>query len=245
MNDYFHPYLDPLMPTHHEPDEMKDMTFEERITFAITQLCVYVVALIVAAGLCALFGSCTTPKIVENHHHHYEQADTLAVQAMVDKQLTSWHAQMDSSWRQSWQEYTASMTSNEDQKEKVTETITTWTDSLGREMRQEQRTTERSLSRMQQQTEQRLSREFEARLSTALDSVNGIWQLKFEQYQTHFEQSDSTSNSVQPAGVLANDNLPWYKRWWQTLKDYLLIAGIVLLIIATRRIWWPLLKKIF
>ena len=190
------------------------------------------------------FVCCTTPKIVEQHHHHYEQADTLAIQAQVDKQLTSWHAQMDSSWRQSWQEYSASLFSNEDQKEKVTETITTWTDSLGREMRQEQRTTERSLSRMQQQTEQRLSREFEARLSTALDSVNDIWQQRFDAMQTHFEQTDSTNSHVQ-SGSAAFGELPWYKRWWQTLKDYLLMAGIVMLIIATRRIWWPWCKKLF
>ena len=190
------------------------------------------------------FVCCTTPKIVEQHHHHYEQADTLAIKAQVDKQLTSWHAQMDSSWRQSWQEYSASLFSNEDQKEKVTETITTWTDSLGREMRQEQRTTERSLSRMQQQTEQRLSREFEARLSTALDSVNDIWQQRFDAMQTHFEQTDSTNSHVQ-SGSAAFGELPWYKRWWQTLKDYLLMAGIVLLVIATRRIWWPWCKKLF
>jgi len=244
MNDYFHPYLDPLMQTHHEQNEMKDMTFEERITFAIKQFCICVVALIVGAGLCALFGSCSTPKVVESHHHHYEQADTLAVQAQVDKQLNSWHAKMDSSWRQSWQEYSASLFSNEDQKEKVTETITTFVDSLGREVRQEQRTTERSLSRMQHQTEQRLSREFEQRMSVVVDSLNDIWQLKFEQYQTHFEQTDSTDSHVQ-SGSAAFGELPWYKRWWQTLKDYLLMAGIIALLVMTRRIWWPWCKKLF
>ena len=187
-----------------------------------------------------MFAGCASPKIVENHHHHYVQADTLAIQSQIDRRLSNWHAQMDSSWRQSWQEYSASLVSNEDQKEKVTETITTFVDSLGREVRQEQRTTERSLSRMQQQTEQRLSREFEARLSVVVDSVNDIWQQRFEQYQTRFEQADSTSVKETPvAGAL-----PWYKRWWQTLKDYLLIAGIILLIIATRRIWWPWCKKL-
>lgn len=199
--------------------------------------CVYISIVVVFFMLVC----CTTPKIVENHHHHYEQADTLAIQAQVDKQLKSWHEQMDSSLRQRMEEYSASMTSNEDQKEKVTETITTYVDSLGREVRQEQRTTERSLSRMQQQTEQRLSREFEMRLSTALDSVNDIWKQRFERYQTHWEQKDSTHVKETPVA----DALPWYKRWWQTLKDYLLMAGIVLLIIATRRIWWPWCKKLF
>jgi hypothetical protein len=185
---------------------------------------------------------CTTPKTVENHHHHYEQADTLAVQAQIDRRLSSWHAQMDSSWRQSWQEYSASWFSHDDEKEKVTETITTFVDSLGREVRQEQRTTERSLSRMQQQTEQRLSREFEQRMSVIVDSLNDIWQQRFERYQTHWEQTDSTHVKETPA---TKTELPWYKRWWQTLKDYLLIAGIVALLIITRSIWWPWCKKLF
>jgi hypothetical protein len=195
---------------------------------------------IILAGL--VLTGCTTPKIVEQHHHHYEQADTLAVQAMVDKQLNSWHAQMDSSWRQRMDEYSASMTSNEDQKEHITETITTYIDSLGREVRQEQRTTDRSLSKMQQQTEQRLTREFEMRLSTAIDSVNDIWQQRFNAVKGHWEQTDSTHVKETPA---TKTELPWYKRWWQTLKDYLLIAGIVALLIITRSIWWPWCKKLF
>lgn len=190
-----------------------------------------------------ILSGCATPKVVERHHHHYEEADTLAVQAQVDKHLNSWHAQMDSSWRQRMEEYSASLFSNEDEKEKVTETITTFVDSLGREVRQEQRTTERSLSRMQQQTEQRLSREFEARLSVVVDSVNDIWQQRFNAMQTHFEQTDSMNSHVQ-SGSAAFGELPWYKRWWQTLKDYLLMAGIILFIIATRRIWWPWCKKL-
>ena len=228
-----------------ENDPLKDMTFEERIRLCVLQVISFFCVLAIALAVCAvvsLFTGCTTPKIVENHHHHYEQADTLAVQAMVDKHLNSWHAQMDSSWRQRMDEYSASMTSNEDQKEKVTETITTYVDSLGREVRQEQRTTERSLSRMQQQTEQRLSHEFEQRMSVVVDSLNDIWQQRFDAMQTHFEQADSTDVKETPA---TKTELPWYKRWWQTLKDYLLIAGIVLLIIATRRIWWPWCKKLF
>lgn len=180
-----------------------------------------------------------SPKLIEQHHHHYEQADTASIKAQVDQQLQSWHAQMDSSWTQRWQEYTASMVSNEDQKEHITETITTYIDSLGREVRQEQRTTDRSLSKMQQQTEQRLTREFEMRLQQSIDSLNNDWQLKFDALQTHWEKKDSTDVKE----TTAEGTLPWYKRWWQSLKDYLLIAAIILILIATRRIWWPLLKK--
>lgn len=242
----FDNFYNPLhMMQQPEDDPLKDMTFEDRLQLCVLQVisffCVLAITLVVCA-IISLFTGCTTPKAIENHHHHYEQADTLAIQAQVDKQLTSWHAQMDSSWRQSWQEYSASWFSHDDQKEKVTETITTWTDSLGREMRQEQRTTERSLSRLQQQTEQRLSREFEQRISVVVDSVNDIWQQRFERYQTHWEQKDSTHVKETPA---TKTELPWYKRWWQMLKDYLLIAGIILFIIATRRIWWPWCKKLF
>lgn len=196
---------------------------------------------LVAVVIISLFTGCTTPKIVESHHHHYVQADTMVIKAQVDKHLKSWHAQMDSSWRQSWQEYSASLLTHDDEKEKVTETITTFVDSLGREVRQEQRTTERSLSRLQQQTEQRLSREFEQRMSVVVDSLNDIWQLKFERYQTHFEQKGSTHTKETPVA----DALPWYKRWWQTLKDYLLIAAIIAVLITTRNIWWPWCKKLF
>ena len=241
----FDNFYNPLhMMQQPEDDPLKDMSFEDRVRLCVLQVISFFCMLIIALVICAvvsLFTGCTTPKAIENHHHHYVQADTLAIQAQVDKQLKSWHEQMDSSWRQSWQEYSASWFSHDDEKEKVTETITTWTDSLGREMRQEQRTTERSLSRLQQQTEQRLSREFEQRIGVVVDSLNGIWQQRFEHYQTHWEQKDSTHVKETPVA----DALPWYKRWWQTLKDYLLIAGIIAVLITTRNIWWLWCKKLF
>ena len=185
---------------------------------------------------------CTTPKIIEQHHHHYEMADTLAIQAQIDRTVNSWHEQMDSSWRQRMDEYSASWSSHDDQKEHVTETILTWTDSLGREMRQEQRTTDRSLSRMQQQTEQRLTREFELRLSVVVDSVNSIWQQRFDAVKGHWKQADSSSVKETPA---TNSELPWYKRWWQSLKDRLLAIAIIALLLMTRNIWLPWCINLF
>jgi hypothetical protein len=192
----------------------------------------------VVAVLCT---ACTTTKVVEQHHHHYQQEDTVAIQARIDQSLNSWHEQMDSSWRQTWQEYSASLTSNEDQKEHITETVTTYIDSLGREVRQEQRTIDRTLSKMQQQTEQRLSREFEARLSTAIDSVNDVWQLKFEALQTHWEKSDSTDIKEQP---VVSDGPRWYQRWWQKMKDNLLIICIAIILVTTCHIWIPWIGKV-
>lgn len=192
----------------------------------------------VVAVLCT---ACTTPKVVEQHHHHYQQEDTSAIQARIDQSLNSWHEQMDSSWRQTWQEYSASLTSNEDQKEHITETVTTYIDSLGREVRQEQRTIDRSLSKMQQQTEQRLSREFEAHLSTSIDSVNDAWQLKFDAMQAHWEKSDSTDIKEQP---VVSDGPRWYQRWWQKMKDNLLTIIFAFALFYTMQWWMPWLVKL-
>lgn len=189
-----------------------------------------------------MLACCATPKAVEHHHHHSEQADTMAVKSQVDRLMTSWRTQIDSSLRQRMEEYSASWLSHDDEKEKVTETITTFVDSLGREVRQEQRTTERSLSRLQQQTEQRLTREMETRLSTAIDSINSVWQQRFDALQTHWEQNDSTHVKETPVAGAA---LPWYKRWWQTVKDYLLMAAILALLVITWKWWSPLLRKMF
>lgn len=192
----------------------------------------------VATVLCT---ACTTPKVVEQHHHHYYEADTLSIQAQIDRSLNVWHVQMDSSWTQKWQEYATSMTSNEDQKEHITETITTWTDSLGREMRQEQRTTERSLSKMQQLSEERITHEYEIRLSAVIDSMNDVWQERFNAIQNHIEKSDSTSVQKKPA---ENTGTRWYQRWWQTLKDNLLKIIFAFALFYTMQWWMPWLVKL-
>lgn len=245
MLDFYNPIQ---MMTQPECDLLKNLTDHDRIKFCLLQVAGFYVTILTALliiGIIPLFSGCATPKTINQHHHHYEQADTLDIQARIDRALNSWHEQMDSSWRQSWQEYSASLFSNEDQKEKVTETITTWTDSLGREMRQEQRTTERSLSRLQQQTEQRLSREFEHRIRIALDSANALWQHRLDALQTHWEQTDTLSTSVQSGGTFAADSLPWYKRWWRSFKDYLLLAAILFILLSTARLWLPLLLSLF
>ena len=226
-----------------EDDMMKNMTFEERLRFCILQaisfFCMLVIAL-VACAVISLFTGCTTPKIVENHHHHYEQSDTLAIQAMVDKQLTSWHEQMDSSWTQRWQQYVSEQSTQEHERERITETVTTFVDSLGREVRQEQRTTERDMTRQQQQREERLVQEWESRLQRALDERDSVWQEKLEAVKVHQEQKDSTSSVVTPA---QEDNRPWYRRWWDNMQWLALGGAVVLLLLLTRGMWQKVLKK--
>ena len=233
-------YPQHMVPQEPNKKNKKNDEFERELADAVGKAIGLLIAFVIGLIVCALIGC--TPKITEQHYHHYEQADTLAIQKHIDGRMQAWQQRTDSSWRQRMEEYSASWFSHDDEKEKVTESILTWTDSLGREMRQEQRTTERSLSRMQQQTEQRLISEFEQRMSAAMDSVNGIWQERFNSLQTHYEQSDSSNNSTITASA-TGDNRPWYKRWWQTIEGIIIGAVIAALLYLTRNLWLKLFKR--
>lgn len=231
-------YPQHMVPREPHKKNKKNDEFERELADAAGKAIGLLIAFVIGLIVCALIGC--TPKITEQHYHHYEQADTLAIQKHIDGRMQTWQQRTDSSWRQRMEEYSASWFSHDDEKEKVTESILTWTDSLGREMRQEQRTTERSLSRMQQQTEQRLISEFEQRMSVVVDSLNDIWQERFNSLQTHYEQSDSSS--VQ-RGSTASDNRPWYKRWWQTIEGIIIGAVIATLLYLTRNLWLKLFQR--
>jgi len=183
---------------------------------------------------------CTTPKIVEEHHHHESKVDTMAVESVVEKRLQA----MKEMWVQEvsaavMQQHTEQST-QEQQKEKVTETITSWVDSLGRQMRQEQRTTERDISRQQQQREERMQQEWQKRLQTMIDSVNQQWNEKFNMMKGSWEDKDSTDVHQEP---VPGDNRPWYKRMWDALI-WMLIGGVVagLLWLAVK--YWSAFTKI-
>ena len=171
---------------------------------------------------CLMMVGCTTPKVIEQHHHHYEALDTQAVEARVDKKMNAWRSEMDSTFRVLTNQYAASWSANESEQEMITETVTSWIDSLGREVRQEQRVTNRDISRQQQQTEERITREVEQRLMSVVDSVNGIWQQQFSAYQKHSEQADSTSEKTMP---VVGDNRPLSQRVGSALLW--MLAGIV------------------
>ena len=185
---------------------------------------------------------CTTPKVVEQHHHHYQQADTAAIEATVDRSMKSWREEMDSAFHAFENQYTASWTANESEKEMITETVTTWIDSLGREVRQEQRVTNRDVSKQQQMTEERITREYEARLKTVVDSVSDIWQMRYDSLAAHVATLDSLSNISRPASD--TNSLPWYQRLWRKFKDHLLTICIILVLMNTAPVWLPWIKKL-
>ena len=171
---------------------------------------------------CLMMVGCTTPKVIEQHHHHYEALDTQAVEARVDKKMNAWRNEMDSTFRVFTNQYAASWSANESEKEVITETVTSWIDSLGREVRQEQRVTNRDISRQQQQTEERITREVEQRLMSVVDSLDGVWSQRYDSIAAHQTSDIDHQTSSTP---VVGDNRPLSQRVGSALLW--MLAGIV------------------
>ena len=158
---------------------------------------------------CLMMVGCTTPKVIEQHHHHYEAIDTQAVEARVDKKMNAWRNEMDSTFKVFTNQYAASWSANESEQETITETVTSWIDSLGREVRQEQRVTNRDISRQQQQTEERITREVEQRLMSVVDSLDGVWSQRYDSIAAHQTSDIDHQTSSTP---VVGDNRPLSQR---------------------------------
>ena len=171
---------------------------------------------------CLMMVGCTTPKVIEQHHHHYEALDTQAVEARVDKKMNAWRNEMDSTFKVFTNQYAASWSANESEKEVITETVTSWIDSLGREVRQEQRITNRDISRQQQQTEERITREVEQRLMSVVDSLDGVWSQRYDSIAAHQTSDIDHQTSSTP---VVGDNRPLSQRVGSALLW--MLVGIV------------------
>ena len=203
----------------------------------------YPVCMLIAAavGLFPLLSCSPTEKVVYEHIHHYQQADTMATEAASDTHVTETSLNFDSIARSVFNEYSASWFSHEDNREVTTETITTTVDSLGRQIRTEQRTTERNLSKLQQQTEQRLTQEYEQRLQMAIQQQDSVWQERMSRIQAHWEQQFDNENS----SATKTEHQPWYTRLWNRLQGYLLCIAVAALLFLTRGLWWPWCINLF
>ena len=158
---------------------------------------------------CLMMVGCSTPKVIEQHHHHYEALDTQAVEARMDKKMNAWRNEMDSTFRVFTNQYAASWSANESEREIITETMTSYIDSLGREVRQEQRVTNRDISRQQQQTEERITREVEQRLMSVVDSLEGVWSQRYDSIAAHQTSDIDHQTSSTP---VVGDNRPLSQR---------------------------------
>lgn len=215
-----------MLPTDILPEKkFSDMTNRYN-TILILTLCLWII-------------SCAAPKAVERTVHHRAEADTMAIQAVVDARMQSVTTLFDSLFRERVSQSSAEQHSSTDQKELITETVTTTTDSLGRSIRQEQRTISRDLHQEQQQIARRIEREMESRMQTALDRQDSIWQQRLNAAMSHREQTDSTHNTVTP---VPQDNRPWYRRWADHLQ-WLAIGIVFAVALWITRRWWRRLLK--
>ena len=173
--------------------------------------------------------SCTTTKVTENAHSLYK-SDITQIQRLIDTRIRSIQQQMDSVWSERMNQYVSQQQQSEHQQETVTETVTTMTDSLGRQIRQEQRTISRDISREQQIIEQRLTREFESRLQTAISELDSSWQSRYDSIQAVTVRKDSISVKKTP---VSGSGLSWWQQARIHLANILLyglvIVGIILL----------------
>ena len=209
---------------------MKGLTDEERTKVTLWTVVGYLLAIAIGLLICAVMGSCTTPRAVEEHHHHHYEADTMAVKAQVDRQLTSWHEEMTQLFNERLEQFSSQMQQSEHQQETITELITVTTDSVGRSIRQEQRTISRDITRELQQQEQRITRELEEQLRVVVDSVNDVWKKRFDSLASHLTSDISHQTSSTPVG----DTRPWYQKLWA--KALLVLLGAALLFFAIKAI---------
>ena len=173
--------------------------------------------------------SCTTTKVTENAHSLYT-SDITQIQRLIDTRIRSIQQQMDSVWSERMNQYVSQHQQSEQQHEVITETVTTTLDSLGREIRQEQRTISRDISREQQIIEQRLTREFESRLQTAISELDSSWRSRYDSIQAVTVREDSTSVEKTP---VSGSGLNWWQQARIHLANILLyglvIVGIIML----------------
>ena len=173
--------------------------------------------------------SCTTTKVTENAHSLYKP-DSTQIQRLIDTRMRSIQQQMDSVWSERMNQYVSQQQQSEQQHEVITETVTTTLDSLGREIRQEQRTISRDISREQQIIEQRLTREFDSCLPTAISKLDSSWQSRYDSIQAVTVREDSISVKKTP---VSGSGLSWWQQARIHLANILLyglvIVGIILL----------------
>lgn len=157
--------------------------------------------------------SCSTPKVTEQYHNHYEQTDTATVNAAIDSRMQSWYQQVDSFLRNRIERYSKEWYSRSNEKEITTETVTTATDSLGRILRTEQRTISRDINREQHQLEQRIISEMEQRLHSMIDSVDNVWQQRLDAFKANAELKDSIANIKKPVDTSGGGSF-WNNIFW-------------------------------
>jgi hypothetical protein len=192
---------------------------------------------VVVVIVIALFASCAPTKIIDRTETLKVGIDSTQVVQLMNQRVQNVQQHIDSAMHAVTTQISTQQESQEQQRERITETITSWVDSLGREVRQEQRVTDRDISKQQKLTEERLVQEMETRLQQAITKHDSEWNARLEQLRTHFERTDSIADK-KLQGKAA-------ETWWDKFDrkfGWLMIIGIILLFIFTRKFWLPMVK---
>lgn len=180
---------------------------------------------------------CASPKIIDRTETVKIGMDSTQVVQLMNSRVQSVEQRMDSAMHAITTQVTTQQESQSQERERITETITSWVDSLGREVRQEQRVTDRDISKQQKLTEERLVQEMETRLQQAITKHDSEWNARLEQLRTHMERTDSSATK-KLSGKAA-------ETWWDKMDrkfGWLMIIGIILLFIFTRKFWLPMVR---
>lgn len=194
----------------------------------------WAVVVVIVISVCV---GCASPKIIDRTETLKIGMDSTQVVQLMNQRVQNVQQHIDSAMHAVTTQISTQQESQEQQRERITETITSWVDSLGREVRQEQRVTDRDISKQQKLTEERLVQEMETRLQQAITKHDSEWNARLEQLRTHFERTDSIADK-KLQGKAA-------ETWWDKLDrkfGWLLIIGIILLFIFTRKFWLPMVK---
>ena len=178
--------------------------------------------------------SCATKeRIVYEHIHHYQQADTLTTNVQADGHSHVEQQQSDSIMRATLSQWMHDFVAQSQEREVTTETLTETIDSLGRVIRQQQRTTERTLSRQEQEHREAIEQHLWQELSSRISSYDSAWQQRLTQLQTHYEQALEQQRQEQTK--------PQQQSWWQRTLGKIQFAVIVAILAAAlwaTRKWW-------
>ena len=180
---------------------------------------------------------CAPTKIIDRTKTVKVGIDSTQVVQLMNQHVQSVEQRMDSAMHAITTQVTTQQESQEQQRERITETITSWVDSLGREVRQEQRVTDRDISKQQKLTEERLVQEMETRLQQAITRHDSEWNARLEELRTHMERTDSVADK-KLSGKAA-------ETWWDKMDrkfGWLMVIGIILLFIFTRKFWLPMIR---
>ena len=101
-NDYdpYNPYgYEPEMPDYDDNGMTADEKFDARVKHCLMQIACYIIAILLAITICALFGSCTTTKYVpvtEQHTEHHWHTDSVKDRDSIHTENTTIIREVDS-----------------------------------------------------------------------------------------------------------------------------------------------------